>query len=205
MTIANDTTSLEARLTPALSAAYSVAWYFTNDAEQAEKLLEDAVRVARSAFRDRPVVDDYKMWFLGILCDRYVRQGSDCEAVVNLTVWEEAPDLGMAAMPPLHGRVARGAEDDSRLDALEPAEIAALFVQMPVIDRIICVLYLLESPSYAEIAALAGCTREVARVCLHRGLRWLRYAAHASRTPWLSCDSEGRRSERPYSGYLFRR
>jgi DNA-directed RNA polymerase specialized sigma24 family protein len=203
MTNANDTTSFEARLTPVLSAAYSVAWYLTNDTEQTERLLEDAVSLACSAFRDRPVVDSYTMWFLGILCDHYVRQDLDCEAVANLTVWEEAADLGMTAMPPRHGRAARGADEDSGLDALEPAEVATLFARMPVIYRIICVLYFLEGLSYAEIAVLAGCTREVARTRLHRGLRWLRYAAHASRSTRIACDPEVHNCERPYHNYLF--
>jgi RNA polymerase sigma-70 factor (ECF subfamily) len=171
MSVCEDLVGFEASLTPIMGTAYGMAWYLTNDSEQAEALLQNVAARAFAAFGSYQPGDNFRAWFLRFLCTEFLHM-SPADSTSDLAAWETAADLLLNSSG---NSLDFGDETTANLafDSLETGEIAAAFVRMPKPYRLICALYFLADWSYSEIADLAGCTCEVARIRLHRGRRWL--------------------------------
>ena len=163
----------EALLVSHVDAAYRLAMRLTNDAQEAEDLVQDA---ALRAYRFRASFTpgtSFKAWFYRILVNNFYTTVKKKRPSTSLDGLSDAHELFLFNQAsgavlsrggdPMASTVSRMATDD----------VAAALEALPHEFRAVCTLYFMEDLSYQEIADILGVPVGTVRSRLHRGRRML--------------------------------
>lgn len=163
----------EALLVSFVEPAYRLALRLTNDAQDAEDLVQDA---ALRAYRFRASFTpgtSFKAWFYRILVNNFYTTVKKKRPSTSLDGLSDAHELFLynqasgavltRGVDPMASTVSQMATDD----------VAAALEALPHEFRAVCTLYFMEDLSYQEIAGILGIPVGTVRSRLHRGRRML--------------------------------
>lgn len=164
----------EALLVDFIEPAYRLALRLTNDAQDAEDLVQDA---ALRAYRFRASFTpgtSFKAWFYRILVNNFyttVRKKRPSQSIDGLT---DAHELFLFSQATDAGVLRRGADPvSSTVSQMAGEDVAEALEALPHEFRAVCTLYFMEDLSYQEIADILEVPVGTVRSRLHRGRRML--------------------------------
>lgn len=153
----------EELLQPVLAPAYRAAYHLLRNRADAEAIVQEAALLAWRSMEDYRPETGFRAWFhriaTRVFLSRYGgREDSRARLLVDELSRGSSGSVGTAV-------------DVSRL----PMETVTDVLQsLPLMHRIVLVLYLVDELSYAELAFAVGQPVESARTLLHQGRRTLR-------------------------------
>jgi RNA polymerase sigma-70 factor (ECF subfamily) len=163
----------ETYLAPVLKPAYGVAYYLTQNGEEAEALVREAALRTFLSFSLYQPGKDFTVRFMKTLTELFFeKSGPEIRRSLPET-WDDLPDTGVPDVTPEDGAQSlRNRSSAALFASLTDQQIAGAFAQLPEGMRLIVTLYFMEELSYQQIADILGYPLVKVRTCLHRG-RWV--------------------------------
>jgi RNA polymerase sigma-70 factor (ECF subfamily) len=176
-TLAPDTSTFEALLTPLLRPAYGVALHLARDPADAEDLVQEAALLAFRHFDSFQQGTNFKAWFFQIVVNCFrakYRKEKRRPQTVDL---DDTPDLYLYARTAETGLQGEPEDPAGALMArMDTEQVTAAIAALPEEYRMVSSLYFVQDFSYQEIAEVLHCPVGTVRSRLHRGRKMLQKA-----------------------------
>jgi RNA polymerase sigma-70 factor (ECF subfamily) len=181
-----DPGSFELLLVPLLDPAYRLAWSITQNAADAEDVVQEAAMRAFRAFHTFETGTNFKAWFYRILTNCCFARHRSRKRAPELIDLENAGELYLFTQTREAGYHERS-NDPAKLlmEKISEQRVAEAIAMIPEEYAQACALYFLEEHSYQEIAEILEIPVGTVRSRLHRGRRMLQKAL------WTLAEEEG--------------
>ena len=157
--------------------AYGSALRMTQNADEADDLVQETVLKAYKSFDSFEPGTNFKAWFFRIMINQFRYNYRKSLRSPQTTVLDDAPDIYMFIQSANAGLL-EDTEDPAKLVIARMTEeqINAALSALPEEFRIVAALYFMDELAYHEIAEMIGCPVGTVRSRLHRARKLLQKA-----------------------------
>ena len=173
--LATPDAEFESLLVDILEPAYRLALRLTNDAQDAEDLLQDAALRAHRFRNGFQRGSSFKAWFYRIVLNNfYTSVRRRRHAAASLDALSDAHEIFLYARSAEAGLLPADADPGaSALTRMTEDDVARALAALPDEFRTVCTLYFMDDLAYQEIAEILDVPVGTVRSRLHRGRRML--------------------------------